>query len=162
MIRKLLDKDVSKRYSAEEALRDSWIVHNSKNEVNLKELTKCLNNMKNFKANKKLQEATLLFMVNFLVSREEKNELLNQFKALDLNNDGRVSREELTLGYMKVTNKVDVDDEVDQIMTAVDKNQSGYIDYSGIKIIIRIHHGLHEQEPIAGEGKTGNGIQNTG
>jgi calcium-dependent protein kinase len=45
-----------------------------------------------------LQEATFRFIVNFLATKEEKSELLQTFKALDLNNDGKLSREELIIG----------------------------------------------------------------
>lgn len=50
---------------------------------------------------------------------------------MDLNNDGKLSREELILGYRKVLNEADAEEEVDRIMTAVDTNDSGAIDYSG-------------------------------
>ena len=86
-------------------------------------------------------------MVNFLVSREEKSELLNQFKALDTNNDGKLSRDELISGYLKVMSQVEAEEEVTAIMNAVDKNQSGFIDYSGINQFIRIRNGLNEQKP---------------
>jgi len=35
--------------------------------------------MMSFKAEKKLQEATWMFLVNYLASKEEKNELLKAF-----------------------------------------------------------------------------------
>lgn len=37
-------------------------------------------------------------MVNFLSTKDEKNELLKQFQSLDLNGDGKLSREELIVG----------------------------------------------------------------
>ena len=115
MVRKLLEKDETKRYSAEQALQDPWIIENTKSEqkVSLQELSKCLHNMKNFKVNLKLQETALLFMVNFIVSHEEKNALLLQFKALDLNNDGKLSKEELIQGYLKIMSRVEAEEEAD-------------------------------------------------
>jgi Ca2+-binding EF-hand superfamily protein len=50
---------------------------------------------------------------------------------LDLNNDGRLSREELVIGFQKVLNEAQVEVEVDRIMKLVDRNDSGAIDYSG-------------------------------
>jgi len=35
--------------------------------------------MRNFKNLKKFQEASLMFMINFLATKEEKDELLKQF-----------------------------------------------------------------------------------
>jgi calcium-dependent protein kinase len=37
-------------------------------------------------------------MVNYLATKEEKNELLKQFQSLDLNGDGKLSRQELIAG----------------------------------------------------------------
>jgi len=36
--------------------------------------------------------------VNYLTTKEEKNELLKTFQALDLNGDGQLSKEELIIG----------------------------------------------------------------
>lgn len=67
-------------------------------------LINSLNNMRNFRAEKKLQEATLMFFVNNLATKEEKNELLRVFQSLDTNKDGRLSREELVNGYKNILN----------------------------------------------------------
>jgi len=50
------------------------------------------------KAERKLQHATWMFLVSYLASNEERNQLLKTFQALDLNNDGQLSREELIKG----------------------------------------------------------------
>ena len=67
--------------------------------------------------------------------------MLKTFQSLDLNGDGKLSREELiigtlayfgsNLGYQKMMNAAEAEDEVNRIMTQVDKNNSGAIDYSG-------------------------------
>ena len=46
-----------------------------------------------------MQEAIWLFLVNYLSTKEEKNELLKTFQALDLNGDGQISKEELIIGF---------------------------------------------------------------
>lgn len=48
-IKKLLEKDVTKRYSAEDALQDPWLINTAKSEVNVPLLTNCLKNMQNFR-----------------------------------------------------------------------------------------------------------------
>ena len=50
------------------------------------------------KATHKLQHAIWVFMVSFLTTREEKNELFSIFKTLDLNGDGQLTRDELLTG----------------------------------------------------------------
>ena len=49
-------------------------------------------------ADRKLQQATWVFAVSLLATKEEKQELMNTFKILDLNGDGKLSREELIIG----------------------------------------------------------------
>lgn len=46
----------------------------------------------------KLQEATWIFLVNIMATKQEKDELLKAFKALDINGDGQLSKEELIAG----------------------------------------------------------------
>ena len=65
-------------------------------------LIRSLNNMKTFRAGKKLQEATWMFIVNYMSSKEEKQELMKTFQLLDTNGDGKLSREELVAGYAKI------------------------------------------------------------
>ncbi len=50
------------------------------------------------KAERKLQEATWVFLVSYLSTREEKGQLLQTFQLLDLNGDGKLSRDELIVG----------------------------------------------------------------
>ena len=43
-------------------------------------------------------EATWVFLVTYLATQEEKNELLKTFQALDINGDGKLTREEIVQG----------------------------------------------------------------
>lgn len=93
-----------------------------------------------------MQQATWVFVVSLLASKEEKQDLMNTFKILDLNGDGKLSTEELIIGffkknkllkfifiisgYSKLMPKEEAIKEVDNIMKIVDTNNSGEIDYS--------------------------------
>ena len=86
-------------------------------------------------------------MVTYLATRDEKNELLKTFQALDLNGDGQLTRRELiegkrqgvlfltnsfwTKGYQKILCISNAEEEVDTIMKVIDKNGNGAIDYTG-------------------------------
>lgn len=42
-----------------------------------------------------------MYIVNYLTTKEEKNELLKTFQQLDLNGDGILTKEELLIGRFK-------------------------------------------------------------
>jgi len=68
--------------------------------------------------------------VSYLATREEKSQLLTTFQLLDLNGDGKLSREELITGYQKILGLENAEIEVEAILNAVDNNNSGAIDYT--------------------------------
>jgi len=130
-IEKMMEIDVNKRYSAEQALNDPWIKKMcGATEVDRPLAISALKNLKSFRAEKKLQEATWVFLVTYMSTREEKAELLKTFQALDLNGDGQLTREELIEGYKKFMSSEEAEKEVDTILKAVDANGSGALDYS--------------------------------
>ncbi|CAK70887.1 unnamed protein product (macronuclear) [Paramecium tetraurelia] len=86
--------------------------------------------MQAFKSPKQLQSAIYQYIVNQFSSQEDQSELLKTFKALDTNNDGQLSRQELLIGLSKVMSEQQAIDEVDRIMSEIDQNNSGSIDYS--------------------------------
>ncbi|CAD8156509.1 unnamed protein product [Paramecium octaurelia] len=131
LVMKMIEKDTKKRISAKDAMNHPWIqTYCQKKEDDLPSLTEALQRIKAFRVEKKLQEAALMFMVNFIATKEEKKDLLKQFQALDTNNDGRLSREELVNGYKKVMSDIDAETQVDEIMKKIDADGSGSIDYS--------------------------------
>lgn len=127
---KLLEYDPKKRLSASKALEEPWINKN-KNSLSDNSLPiKCLQNMKNFHAKKKLQQATLTYIVHNLLSKQEKNALLEMFQQFDTNGDGVLSREEITNGYKQFMPFSEVEKEVDRIFEEVDIDKNGTIDYN--------------------------------
>jgi len=42
----------------------------------------------------------LLFIVNVIASNEQKDKLMKAFEAIDLNHDGKISKNELLIGRM--------------------------------------------------------------
>ncbi|CAK95072.1 unnamed protein product (macronuclear) [Paramecium tetraurelia] len=130
-IRKMLQFDPTKRYSAQQALNDPWIKKfTNPTEFDRPLMTKVLTNMRRFTEQQKLQEAVFKFIVNQLATKEEKAELLKIFQCLDTNQDGKLSKEELLVGYSKIMKPVEAAEEVNRIFQQVDKNNSGSIDYT--------------------------------
>ena len=130
LIKKMLTVDPKKRVSALEAMSDKWFNVNKKNNnVDKKMAKSVIQNMKKFKKNRKLEQATVGFIINQLVSKEERNELAKQFKEWDKNGDGVLSRQEILDGYKKAYGKVD-ENEIDNMIKSVDLDGNGVIDYN--------------------------------
>lgn len=53
-------------------------------------------------AGRKLEQATIAFIVNQLISKEDRNKLLSQFQTFDKNGDGVLTKEEIYEGYKKL------------------------------------------------------------
>lgn len=89
-----------------------------------------LSNLKTFRADQKLKQATFAFIASQLLTKAEKENLAKIFKAIDRNGDGKLSKEEILEGYDlffgKNLDKVDIE----KMFDAVDIDRSGYIDYS--------------------------------
>jgi hypothetical protein len=58
-----MNKDISKRLSAADALKHPWIEKMVKKDVDQDLLLRSISNMKTFNAENKLRQATLTFMV---------------------------------------------------------------------------------------------------
>lgn len=130
LISKMLKYDPKLRISAEEALAHNWfkLNENPKGAVPLSKST--IENMKNFKKENKLEQATIAFLVSQIVSKDERNQLLNQFRSWDTNGDGQLSRDEIFAGYCKLYGEVQANENVEKIMDSCDLDKNGNIDYN--------------------------------
>jgi len=131
LVKRMLTFEPTKRVTASEAIQHSWLKKKSnEEEVNHEATQNALANLKNFRLEQKLQQATLTYIVSQLISKEEMQELQAAFKALDTNSDGKLQREELIEGYKKIMGDAEAEELVDKIMASADTDGSGAIDYS--------------------------------
>lgn len=128
-ITRMLEPNINQRLSASEALLDPWLLK-SDQLPNLSLSNSVTTNMQSFYTNSKLQQAALSFIVTQLVNKEEIQKLTQVFQSIDLNCDGKLSREELLAEYSKMKSIEEAEAAVNKIMQEVDINCSGYIDYS--------------------------------
>ena len=128
----MLEYDSKKRISALEAVDHIWIKTFAPNlKLDKKLGISTLNNLKKYKPDKKLQEATIAFIVDQLICKEDVEELRNVFIELDKNNDGKLSFEEIALGFKNLCDSVNYENESKEIFEKVDADKNGYIGYDG-------------------------------
>ena len=129
LVKKMIEKDPTKRISALDALQDPWFKHNTEKTKNDKVLAKnVLKNMKKFKKNRQFEKATISFIINQLVLKDERNDLEKLFKEWDTNDDGVLSKEEIIQGYKKTYGSVD-ENEIENMINSIDLDGNGVIDY---------------------------------
>ena len=89
-----------------------------------------LTNLQSFNANSKLKQATYAFIASQLLNKQEKEQIDKVFRAMDINGDGKLSKEEIQIGFAQYFGRSLDDREVDEMFDKVDADGSGSIDYS--------------------------------
>ena len=132
LIKQLLTRDSQRRISAAEALKSDWIlkhkeVENSK--ISFEACRDILENIKDFNAIEKLQQATIAYIVHFIGATDEVKKLKKIFQLLDTNGDGRLTYKELREGFEKIMGSSITDVEMEKISLDIDQDRNGYIEY---------------------------------
>ena len=132
LVSQLLNYDYLTRISAEEALKHPWFFLQSREkdfEIDDEYLNKALKNIKNFKVNNKLQLAGMAFIVHFIETNEEINNLIEVFKKMDRNGDGRLTLSDLHEGFVNVKGTIISERELMDTYKKLDQDKNGYIEY---------------------------------
>jgi len=132
-ISQLLTRDQEKRPSAEQALQHPWIKQANelaKESVQTDVAMSALSNLQSFNAQSKLKQATFAFIASQLLSKNEKEQIDRVFRAMDINGDGKLSKDEIKSGYGEYFGRTLNDTEVDEMFDKVDADGSGEIEYS--------------------------------
>jgi calcium-dependent protein kinase len=140
LISKLLEVNIDKRYSAEQALNHPLFnltkscdeTDDTQPEItegNQTDMSRILKNLEKYKAYKNLQKAILYFIIHNCIPKEQFKETRDLFVKFDSNFDGRLSKEEMFKGikqcrYINIT-----DNEMEILMRNVDIDKNGFIEY---------------------------------
>lgn len=130
LIKKLLIKRPDRRPSCREALCHPWFQKEPEISINT---AIYLENMRKFNHNSQITTAVCTYILTQLSSNEDTSTLLQSFKKLDRNNDGKLSRAEIRLGLEEAYPEYDqekLETLVNDMFVEVDYNQSGNIDYT--------------------------------
>ena len=79
-----------------------------------------LSNLKTFRADQKLKQATYAFIASQLLTKSEKENLAKIFKAIDKNGDGKLSKQEIFDGYDLFFGKNLDKNEIEKMFDSVD------------------------------------------
>ena len=149
LISKLLTYEMDKRITAEEALQHPWITEMSQSKIDTSLAQGALANLKTFRADQKLKQATFAFIASQLLTKSEKDNLSKIFKAIDKNGDGKLSMEEIMDGYDQFFGKTMDRDELEKMFKSVDIDNSGFIDYSEFVIATMNEKNLLSNDKLA-------------
>ena len=137
LIRKLLTKNINKRISAEEALQHDWFkMCCTKSTITQFSTKISVSNIIKFKAEKKLQQIVLGFLVHNISELDNiKNNLKDVqqcFDFFDCKQQGRLQKKELNTQIKKVCKKcknLKLERSLTTILDNIDMDKNGYIEY---------------------------------
>mmetsp|Transcript_1464 Transcript_1464/g.1452 ORF Transcript_1464/g.1452 Transcript_1464/m.1452 type:complete len:207 (-) Transcript_1464:35-655(-) len=121
--------DPASRFSASDVLNHRWIKQHINGEVEDNPInTQAFEQLNKFRAQSKLEKSILTFITAQVSSPSEESDLVNLFKQLDKNGDGRLSTKEISDGssILGLGSQLDVM----EIMKNCDSDGSGFIDYT--------------------------------
>lgn len=94
-IKKLLTYNPDKRPTAAEALKHPWLANINNNNKASKDVTvTAMKNMKNFRSETTMKQATVCYISSQLLAKEERDSLSKVFKALDKSGSGKIEEKE--------------------------------------------------------------------
>ena len=133
LLKQLLEYDPLKRISAQQALSNKWITswqNSSSSEFETVVLSDILNNIKNFRAIEKFQQAAIAYIVHYTNSSSQNHQLRRIFKSFDKNGDGILTYKEFKEGYKRVFgNEFTTEEELSLIVSKMDQNNDNKIEY---------------------------------
>lgn len=131
LLEKMLDKQPSSRPTAEACMQDPWLLNRiGKSTVSSKILQGSLQKLRTFHSVDSLLLAAVKFMASYVTTAEQVRATIANFKAMDRDGDGQLSKEELIEAYSKSMAPGSAARLVEHIMTTVDTDHNGHISYS--------------------------------
>ncbi|GAB2221584.1 hypothetical protein Drorol1_Dr00012769 [Drosera rotundifolia] len=135
LVKKMLNPDPKRRLTAEEVLDHPWLQNIKKApNVPLGEAVKA--RLLQFSIMNKLKKRALRVMAEHL-SAEEAAGIKERFEMMDTGKQGKISKEELRAGLLKLGHQVP-DSDLQIVMDAGDVDRDGYLDYKEF-IAVSIH-----------------------
>ena len=131
LISKCLIYDKNKRISIEEVLkheffRDDLNPNNIfQDDIDSKNI---LTSLKNYSRHSKIYQFVLTYLSHNFADKEQLNKLTKIFYKLDLNLDGKLSKEELFIAFKEAGMEME-NDQLNKVIESIDFDGNGYIEY---------------------------------
>ena len=119
--------DAVDRISAEEVLKDPWVLNKAPNAKKGRPIQINENQLKNYAASSKMRKAVLTYIASRL-TQNEIEELNKNFQEIDDNNDGKLTLDEIKLAMSKNKN-INIEN-IEEIFKSIDTDGSGCIEYT--------------------------------
>lgn len=132
LIRELTTYDPSKRPSAAESLKHKWL--KSVLDLKIKSVNKDIVNetfkhFMNFSPEFKFQQAAFAYMIHHLTDQKDVKDLRKVFESFDVNNDGKLSHQEIIDGFKSANNQKTGKEDLLKVITKIDQDRSGFVEY---------------------------------
>ena len=132
LLQNMLNKNPTKRFSAEKCLDHEWFKLSKKNNENnfgKKLQMKVINKMNDFVKENRLKQAVLQFISNQFNLKKEEEELQALFKEFDLKKTGEISKEIFYQKLIELYGENEGKEICDKIFQRLDLDGSGEISY---------------------------------
>ena len=130
LIKQMLELNTTKRISASECLKSSFItsINTSENVPDL--LPSVLSNIYKLNAREKIQQATIALIVHNIQQNEQVDRLKGIFELLDVNKDGQLTYAEIKKAFQKIfPDNYVTEEKMQLILEKMDDNKDGVISY---------------------------------
>jgi calcium-dependent protein kinase len=128
LISGLLTTNPVRRLSAKQALEHKWIKNNVRT-VSSQTITETSLHFSNVKVNELLQHAALRYLVRGCKKTSEFREVRRKSGQMNVNNDDKLSIDELVESFCKIMRRDDAIKYVNESFKTIDLNKNGFIDF---------------------------------
>ena len=131
LITKCLIYDKNKRISIEEVLKHEFFAEDlNPNNIFEDEIDSknALISLKNYSKSSKIYQTVLAYLSHNFADKEQLNKLKKIFYKIDLNLDGKLSKEELYTAFKEAGMEMETD-QLNKIIESIDFDGNGYIEY---------------------------------
>ena len=133
LLDKLLEKDLNKRISAEDALKHEWFVKYQGralfNNFRREEIQQYVNNLCSYSCESKISQLVLAFIVHNIPETLSIFTILKLFRYFNLSGNCKLTKTELKKGLYNYRNEEQVNKIVDQLFLILDGDNNGFIEF---------------------------------